>query len=87
MTQGGESMDTAIGNVEGRAYWKENGQTPAAFLAECMQLYQVRTGQRPALAICHPGQVAGLQGHGVEVRSARVNMRLVILTGGSEHAE
>jgi hypothetical protein len=68
------------GDASGRGYWRD-GQKAAAFLGEIMVIYRQRTGHTPSLAICHPGQVADLQGHGLEVRSARVNARLVILRG------
>lgn len=72
-----------IGNIEGRGFWRD-GQQPGAFMREIMAIYAQRTGHAPALAICNPGQVANLQGHGVEVRAARVNARCVILAGVSD---
>lgn len=74
-----EPDTTASGDIEGRGYWRDR-QKPGAFLAEIVAIYTQRTGH----AICNAGQVEDLQGRGVEVRSARVNVRMVILTGGGQ---
>jgi len=79
--RGGIDDPSATAAIVGAGYWRENGDTPAAFLRECAAIYERRTGRPPALAICAPAMVGELAGCGVVLRSAKINARLVILAG------
>ena len=70
-----------ITDVQGRGYWRLDGQPPASFLADCVAIYERKTGRRPAVVYCHPDLVGDLGGD-YNVKAAKVNARMLILAGG-----
>ena len=74
-------ITTVAGRAEGRAYWRDDGVAPSAFVLQAAALYELRTGRPATICYCAPSLLDELADCGLDVRPAKVNERCVLLVG------